>query len=214
MSDWWVQLSSLQRFFYLVAIPSTVILLLQSILTIIGFGSNGDADMDIDADIDVDVDMDTHIDIDHSGTDPVDNLAGTADFRFVTVRGIIAFLTMFGWVGAALAPSALHTVFTILLASAAGLSSMLLIALLFYGISKLQSSGNINYRLAIGKEAKVYIPIPPNREGFGKVQILLQERLLELEAISDCSSIIKTGETVQVIDIFNTSTCVVDRFRK
>lgn len=209
MSDWWLQLSVLQKFFYLVAVPSTVILILQSILTIIGIGSGGDGDMDIDTDTDTDI----GIDLDHDGIDDFQNLAGAADFRFVTVRGIIAFLTMFGWVGAALTSTSLPVLLIIFLSTLAGLISMMIIALLFYGISKLQSSGNINYKYAIGKEAKVYIPIPSGRNGYGKVQLVLQERLIEAEAVTDSPDMIKTGETVRITDIFNTSTLVVERLK-
>ncbi len=222
MALWWEGLSSLSRFFYLFAIPSTVVLLLQSVLTLIGFGMGSDGDMDFgDGDADVELDFDGDIDIEPDGIDfdldsdginEFQNLAG-ADFRFVTFRGIIAFATMFGWIGAALAGTSLHLALTMILAILAGLGGMLIIALLFYGISKLQQSGNINYRLAIGKDANVYIPIPANKKGHGKVQLLLQERFIEANAVTNDSTMIGTNELVRVVDLLDATTFVVERLK-
>ncbi|PKM69044.1 MAG: hypothetical protein CVU95_00195 [Firmicutes bacterium HGW-Firmicutes-2] len=213
MSVWWEQLSSLQRFFYFIAIPSTVILIIQSVLTLIGFGL--DTDMDLDGDMDFggdpvsefDMDLDSNLDGDFEA------FGGISDFRFVTFRGLIAFATMFGWVGAAFASTSVHFAITLLLALAAGLFSMFVIALLFYGISKLQSSGNLNYRLAIGKEAQVYIPIPGNKKGQGKIQLMLQERLVEVDAITEENDVISTGETILIVDMLNATTMVVERLK-
>lgn len=222
MALWWEGLSSLSRFFYLFAIPSTVILLLQSVLTLIGFGLGSDGDMDFgDGDADIEMDFDGDIDIepeisdfdmDTDGINDFQDLAG-ADFRFVTFRGIIAFGTMFGWVGAALAGTTLHIALVMILGVIAGLAGMLIVALLFFGISKLQQSGNKNYRRAIGKDAKVYIPIPANKRGQGKVQLLLQESFIEVDAVTNETSMIGTNELVRIVDLLDATTFVVERLK-
>jgi len=219
MTQWWDQLSTLSKFFYLFAIPSTVVLLLQSILTLIGFGvGGGDGDMDFgdgDADLDFDGDMDFDVengfDVDLEGADEFESMAGVADFKFITFRGMIAFATMFGWIGAAMAETSLHITIIILVATIAGLIGMFIIALLFYGISKLQQSGNVNYRNAIGKDAKVYIPIPANKKGQGKVQLLLQESYLEISAVTNDGQMIGTNEMVRIVDMLDATTLVVTR---
>lgn len=107
MSEWWDSLSHLTKIFYLFAIPSTIILFIQSTLTLIGIGISADSDMNFDADMEADVESgmaldveeDFSLDLDEDGVEDFKNLAGAADFRFVTFRGIIAFLTMFGWGG-------------------------------------------------------------------------------------------------------------------
>ncbi len=220
MTDWWSTLSPLTKFFYLFAVPSTIILLLQSLMTLIGFGIGGgdgmdfgDGDMDMDMDVDMDFEpvSDFDMDIESDTMMDFDNLAGGADFRFVTFRGIIAFCTMFGWIGAALAETDLHLVIVMLLAIIAGLGGMFIIAILFYTISRLQQSGNLNYRNAIGKEAQVYIPIPPSKSGLGKVQMLLQESLIEVSAVTEDAKMIGTNEMVRVVDMLNATTLVVER---
>ena len=219
MAQWWEQLSALTKFFYLFAVPSTVILLLQSVLTLIGFGFNGDGELDfgdgdpgLDGDLEMDdFDMEPEMDIDTDGIDDFQNLAGAADFRFVTFRGIIAFATMFGWIGAALSETSMHILLIMLLAILAGLGGMLIIALLFYSISRLQQSGNMNYRGAIGKDAKVYIPIPPSKSGHGKVTLLLQESYIEVDAVTEDTAMIGTNELVRIVDLLDATTFVVER---
>ena len=56
MTEWWEALSSLGRVFACIAIPATLVLLIQTILSIIGLsGSDGDADVP-DGGIDIDGD--------------------------------------------------------------------------------------------------------------------------------------------------------------
>ena len=55
MLNWWMNLDLIQQIFSLIAIPSTLILLVQTILLLIGLGDGGEADggaLDADGDID------------------------------------------------------------------------------------------------------------------------------------------------------------------
>jgi membrane protein implicated in regulation of membrane protease activity len=203
MADWWNALTSLQQFFYYIAIPFTVLLLIQAIMTIIGLGDNGgdaDADVDTDADTDFDTDMDSDFDSDVSDSvDAHDSGYGYAGFRFFTVRGVIAFFTIFGWTGLSLTTTTLTIIPIILISVVAGFIAMLLIGLMFFAVKKLQSSGNIKMGNAIGRMAEVYIPIPASRSGRGKVMVCIQERLIEVEAITDDNEKILTGKSVHVV---------------
>lgn len=211
MQVWWDNLSTLQHFFYFIAIPSTVILLLQTILTLVGFGFGADADFDADFDGGFNDNLDADFEFDEVSN--LQDFASAGDFRFITSRGLIAFTTMFGWVGISLTKTSLPIVLTMFFALLAGLLSMFIIASLFYGISKLQANGNLNYRLAIGQEAQVYIPIPCNGKGHGKVQLMLQEHFLEIDAITHEKDMLNTGESVIIIDMLNASTLIVERLK-
>ena len=118
MAEWWNSLATLQQVFYYIAVPFTVVLLIQAVMTIIGLGSGGDADADgdVDADADADFDMDAdagagfdldadadaYLDADadldaDSGIDVKDFGHGTMyGFKFFTVRGIVSFFCIFG----------------------------------------------------------------------------------------------------------------------
>ena len=48
MMDWWNSLTSLSQIFYCIAIPSTLLLLIQTVLLFIGIGDEADgADADL-----------------------------------------------------------------------------------------------------------------------------------------------------------------------
>lgn len=213
MTDWWNDLGLVKQIFYTIAVPATVILLIQSILSMIGLS-----------------DMETDFDGDIGGADGFDGLDGfdeldgleeigdfsdaedafVGDFRFFTIRGIIAFFSVFGWLGAALDGS-LHLFLVVILAFLGGFLAMVLIGYLFYGMTKLQSSGNIAYKNCIGKSGEVYLTIPPKGQGKGKVMLTVQERLIEVAAITKLSETLKSGESVTVTGMLADHTVIVER---
>ncbi len=191
MAEWWNTLSALQHMFLYAAIPFTLILIIQAILTIVGLGGH---DTDVDTDMDADTDVDVGSDVDaHEASESV------AGFRFFTIRGLVAFFCIFGWTGYALSGTSLGTALIILISVAAGLLAMLLIGLMFYAMMHMQASGNLVYSNAIGKDAEVYIPIPAQRTGRGKVMVEFQQQLVEAEAITDDEQKIPTGTSVRVV---------------
>ena len=204
MTQWWESLSILEKSFYFCAIPSTLILIIQTIMTIIGLG--GDADMDFDGDMEVETSFDSDSAVDAE-------LDDTAGLKFFSVRGFIAFFTVFGWTGAALSNREISSFIVVFIASVAGIISMYAIALMFASIMKLQSSGNININNSIGKTGTVYIPIPADNMGNGKIQIVIQERLREFPAITYDKETLKTGEKVLVNGVISNSVLNVSRIK-
>ncbi len=92
---------------------------------------------------------------------------------------------------------------------------MVLMAVFFKAALKLQSSGNLDMRNALGKTATVYIPIPANRSGKGKVTLIVQERFVEMEAVTDFDKPLKTGTEVVGISISNQNViCVVPKYNQ
>ena len=224
MTLWWESLTVLQQVFYYIAAPFTVILLIQTVMTLIGLGNSGvdadsdgdfdaDVEADFDADIEADFDADMEMDLEVEGEVDAESFepsSAVSGFRFFTVRGIVAFFCIFGWSGAALYDTDMPDIWVVVLAVLAGFFAMFIIGLMFFGIRKLQSSGNIKYSNAIGKTASVYIPIPPAMSGTGKVMVTLQERLTEAEAKTDEKTKIRTGETVKITGTIG-STLIVKR---
>ncbi len=206
MTQWWNELSNLQQLFYYCAIPSTIVLFIQTLLSIIGLGN----DTDIDADIDVEVDYDSGFDGDTDVAE-LDQIESTASLKFFSIRGIVAFFTLFGWVGVVLSKTNLPVSIIFLISIFSGLLGMFVIALMFYGISKLQSNGNISLKNAIGATAQVYIPIPPNLSGKGKIQVTIQERLSEVNAMTENRKTLSTGCNVRVVDVIDINTLLVEK---
>jgi hypothetical protein len=65
-----------------------------------------------------------------------------------------------------------------------GFLMMVLMASLFYFMSKLAESGTLKMKNAIGKLGEVYLMIPASRGGMGKVQLNVQGSLRTLDAIN------------------------------
>lgn len=108
-----------------------------------------------------------------------------------------------------LCDTALPSAVVIVIAFAGGFLALLMIALFLKMSLKLQDQGNLELKNAIGKTAQVYIPIPANGGGSGKVTLTLQERYVELSAITTAHTALHTDQMVKVVGIVNQSTLVV-----
>lgn len=196
MINWWNGLELVQQIFALIAIPSTAILIIQTVLQLIGIGGD-DVPEDIDGNGIPDSDLDAAAAVD-------DGLS------LFSIRGILSMLCITGWLGVGLLETALPDWAAILIAVAAGVATLIGIAFLMRGICKLQSSGNIDISNAIGKVAQVYIPIPAAGAGSGKVTITLQEKFCEYTAITAAAEALKTGSYVRVVSVSDGGVLLVE----
>lgn len=134
---------------------------------------------------------------------------GDEGFRMLSLQGLAAFLMMFGLVGLALVrESAMAAPPAIGIAALAGLGSMWIIGKLFSVMSKLQSSGTLNMKNAIGQSGTVYLTVPKN--GRGQVQVVVQGRLSVFDATTHVGADIATGARVRVVALDNGETLVVE----
>lgn len=193
-------MSTLQQIFACVAIPATVILLLQTILLLFGVGGLHDADGG-DADMDHDFDHDNDVDHDHG-----EHVAG---LRIFTVRGMVAFLSVGGWLGIVMLGTGINTAVSCLIALAGGVLSLLLVAAFIKWSIGLQESGNLSYQNAVGQSGQVYLTIPARQAGRGKVTLTVQERYIEADAVTDSDEAIPVGRPVRVIALADEQTLLV-----
>ena len=188
MGDWWSSLSGLEQVYWSIAVPFTVIFLILLAITVF---TGVDTDMP-DGDVDADIESDHGI-----------------GFQFITLKNIIGFFTIFAWSGLVCIDAGLSTVATVIVSFIAGIIMMVIMATLFYYMSKLQSSGTLIVKKAINGIAEVYLTIPGKRKGMGKVQIKIQGSLRELDAITEEENDIPTGTMVTVKDVVNDEILVV-----
>ena len=229
MSEWWESLTSLMKVLYCIAVPSTLVLLLQTIFSIAGFGNDGDInlsdtggidmgdgglDIDVEFDTDVDIDLDVSADADVCPQGDSDSSVHVhtdySSLQLFTVQGIVAFFAVSGWVAIAALSGGMPAVGAIPVGAVAGFFAMYGIAKLVQLSKKLTENGTIDFRNAIGETATVYIPIPPDGEGEGKVTLTLQGRFMECSATSNLKETLKTGTIVRVTDL-NGETLVVEK---
>lgn len=200
--DFWNSLIIGQQVFLCIAVPATLLLIVL-IVTMLAGMSDSDADADLDGDGDFDAD-------DVNGDTP------DAGLSFFTLRGIVAMLSIMGWSGLVfLDPSlGLHWAVGAAISLVLGLLALFLVALAMRGISRLQSSGNLDVGNAIGKVAQVYLTVPAAGKSAGKVSITVQEQLTELAAITTATEPIPTGAYVRVVAVSENGTLVVEPLGK
>jgi hypothetical protein len=198
-----------------VAIPGTILLIVQTLLLVLGGAVGHDADStQFDhggAELD-DGDHDFAADRDFDYTDANSHdMANSGDgLRVFTIRGLVAFSAVGGWTGLALWDASRNAAVTLLGAAVAGSAALVFAAFVIKWALKLQEAGNINPRNALAQIATVYIPIQPKRSHVGQVTLMLQGRYIEMDAVTDNENPLKTGQTVQVVAIQGASTLVVN----
>ncbi|MGI6716732.1 MAG: hypothetical protein ACOX3X_05985 [Eubacteriales bacterium] len=212
MVEWWNSLSLLGQIFACIAIPSTFIMLIQVFMMFLGLGhSGGDGDVNVDLDGDGNPDGIYGDDIDTDTGDFESDAATDSGFRLLSVRGILSFLAIFGWTGLVVLKNGGSTFLALLVSAIAGLATMIIIALIFMWMFRLQSDGTMNIKNALGVSGKVYLRIPASRQGSGKVNVMIQGKYTELAAVTDEDTPIQFGEEIVVIGISGSNTLVVKR---
>jgi len=212
---WFQSLRLIEQFFAVFAVPATLVLILQTVMLLLGLGGSGGADTGLESDTsgigEVPAEG-TDFDVsDASGAESADAHEGYQDtgLRMFTVRGLITFFTLFGWTGLVCVQTNMPVVASVLVAFLAGLAGMAITAFLLKAVSRLQSDGSVNFANAVGKTANVYIRVPANRSNKGKVNLILQERFMEVSAVTDEESDLPAGSEVVVVGMSSNDTLLV-----
>ena len=191
MVEWFSSLDLFAKMYWSTALVGSLIFIGVMIMAFIG----GDADDfgDVDSDIDTD--------------------AG-AGFQFITFKNLVGFFTIFGWSGIACIDAGLSKPIVIIISIISGLLMMVIMAALFYFISKLSDSGTLKYNNAINAIGEVYLTIGANRSRMGKVTVNAQGTVRELDALTDSFTELKSGTIIKVIDVTPNGILIVDQTRK
>ena len=127
-----------------------------------------------------------------------------------TVRGVVAFLVLFGWGGLWLHQVGLPGFLAVFLAIPIGFAGMMGIALAVRQALRLQYDGTLDLRNALGRTGTVYLTVPPGRSSPGKVTLTVQEQLTEFEALTDSPAPIPTGSPVRVTGLAGRGALLVE----
>lgn len=173
---------SLSTIFLVSAIGGGALLVLQILVTLIG------GDSDVDGDLDGGLDGD----------------AGGLSFRTV-----VAFVTFFGIAGKAALAGGMGPWAALGVAVAAGSLAFWLVGLAMLQLSRLRSSGNVQIENAVGVEARVYLAIPGERSGTGRVTVPVQGRTVQYKAVTRGPEI-ATGQFCKVVAVHAGDTLEVE----
>ena len=123
--------------------------------------------------------------------------------QFFTIRNMIAFFTMFGWSGLAALKSGIPNSWVIVIAVGSGVATVAMLYFIMTRVTRLRQSGTLQHKNAVSQIGETYLRIPASRNGIGKVQIQVQGRLVELEAMTDDPEDIATGRPIKVVSTLN-----------
>lgn len=178
MMDWWNSLAVEMKFFYFIGITSMMVVVVQLLLTLVGFDSDG-----VDGGFDPDVG-----DFDHG-----------SGIGLFSTQTLAAFFVAFGWIGVVALKVGLGTFGAGALAFGCGVISMYVMFHMLRGLLRLQGKGNLEYSNAIGEEGSVYVTIPANDADGGQIQVNIQGRLTTAAARTKEADPIKPGQRVRIV---------------
>lgn len=194
---------TLSWFFLACAVLGGTVLICQFVLTLVGLGGH---DVDFSHDIPHDFSGDAgHAGDAHGAEDAGHDAHGHHGsswlFGVVSFRTLIAAATFFGLAGLAAQSAHLNLGPQLLLAAAAGIGAMYGVHWIVRSLGRLTEDATIRVRHALGQEGTVYIPIPAAKAQAGKVQIRVQNRLVEYEAVTNNKDRLATGTKIRVVGI-------------
>lgn len=184
MQEWWLSLDIYMKVVWFITLTASLIFIVQTILTFIG--------MDTDSGLDADPDAGT-------GT-------GEFPFQLFTFRNFINFFLGFGWTAIVL-EGKLNGVLIVFLSCLVGILLVAAVMYIFYLMSKMEQSGNIDTANAVGCKGNVYLKIPAVRGGEGKVQITIQGAVREYNAVTNGEEL-PTGTPVVITQVLNENVLV------
>lgn len=176
------------RALWYVALPTSLIFLLQTILTFVGSDSGDGINADFDGDLE----------------------GAEAPFQLFTLRNLINFLLGFSWTAITFYHSIANYTLLLLISAAVGLAFVWLFFFIIKQITKLAEDNTFKLEDALQKSGTVYLSIPGHKEGPGKISISVKGSQKELSAIS-LSERIETGASVRVIGIEGGNLLIVEK---
>lgn len=190
MQAWWASLDIYMQILWIITLTASLIFVIQTILTFIGMDSDGGLDVP-------------------DGGMSADTDAGTFPFQLFTFRNFINFFLGFGWTAITLAGNA-HPVLVIIVSILVGVALVAAVMYIFYLMSKMEQSGNIETSSAVGCRGSVYLTIPGERQGEGKVQINIQGAVREFDAMTNGDTL-PNGCPIEVTQVLNENMLLVTR---
>ncbi len=189
MITWWTSLSTAMQILWAITLSASLIFVIQTVMTFLGLGDH-DADFDLDT-------SDGSFDADPS-------------MNLLTFRNLVNFCLGFGWTAVLMHEKIQSNALLIIVSVIVGILLVTVVMWIFKWLSGMQQTGNIDvHKSAVGCEGKVYLTIPGERKGEGKVQITINNAVREYDAVTDGETI-PTGKAIKVTEVINDYTLLVE----
>ena len=183
--DFFENLEPLLKVYWYIAIPVSLIFIVQTIMTFVG----------MDADMDTDFEVNGH---DAEG------------FQLFSFRNLINFLIGLSWTGIAFYGTITNHLILMAISVVIGMAFVLLFFFIIQQIQRLAEDNTFNIKNTLSKTGQVYLSIPARKEGKGKVQISVNGAVHELSAVTEQDKL-ETGAMVRVTGILDQHILIVEK---
>lgn len=178
----------LLRTFWFVAIPASLVFIVQMVMTFIGADSTDGLQADFDSDL--------------SG--------GDAPFQLFSLRNLVNFLLGFSWMGISFYSTISSKPLLLVLSILVGAFFVFLFFIIIRQVQKLAEDNSFRISDTLNNTAEVYLTIPGNKTGKGKIMISVKGAFHELEAMTERESI-PSGSVVKIVRIENNNILIVEK---
>jgi hypothetical protein len=198
----------LATFYICCAVIGGVIFICQFVMLLVGFGGE-------EADFSGDVPDDIPDDIPDDMPEVADAQGVVADhgsswlFGAISVRTVVAAVLFFGLFGLAGTQATSSGALSFVVALAGGATAFFGMHWVMKTLYKLGQDSTVRIERAVGCRGSVYVPIPPNKSGTGKIQLKLQNRIMEFAAMTSAADKLPTGARVEVVSLIGPTTVEV-----
>lgn len=180
-------LNPLLKTFWFVAIPTSIIFIIQTIATFVGADSAEGLHTDIDSDFD--------------GSHGMSHL--------FSLRNLINFMLGFSWAGISFYTTITSKPLLVLFSLVIGVIFLFFFFGIINVVQKLAEDNSFKIESTLFKSADVYLTIPEGKSGKGKIMISINGSVHELDAMTEYEKI-PSGAIVKVTEIENNSTVLVE----
>ena len=187
------QADGVMQFYWALAGIASLIFIVQMALTFMGIG-------------DTDADFDFPTDVDAAAGDTLDT--GGA-LQLFSVRNIINFLLGLGWGGVCWSSVITNHILLALVSIATGCVFVVVFLYLFRQMHRLESNGAFQIKDCVGQVCDVYLRIPAQRSGQGKVQVSFGGSIQEIAAITNGDAL-PSGSKVRIVALVDDHTVEVE----
>lgn len=188
MMELFNSLEPLLKTFWLVAIPCSLIFIIQTILTFMGADASDGLEADFDGDL--------------SG--------GDESFQVFSLRNLINFLLGFSWTGISFYGTISNPLALILVSLVVGVLFVYIFFVIIKQVQKLAEDNSFQLSNTLNQSAEVYLTIPEHKSGKGKIMISVKGAFHELEAMTEQDRI-PSGATVKVVRIESNNLLIVEK---
>ncbi|MGV3630326.1 MAG: serine protease [Bacteroidota bacterium] len=179
-------MEGLEKAFWFMALPASLIFVIQTIMTFAGVDSTDGVDADFNGDLD----------------------GAEAPFQLFSLRNLVNFFLGFSWSGISFYHSISNRAILIGICLAIGILFVYLFFVIIRQVQKLAEDNSFHIQHAVGKTATVYLRIPASKSGYGKIQVSVNGTSQELNAMTNDEEI-PSGTIVRVLEVLDNNLLLV-----